>query len=760
MSAQGFGTTTREPAARPAARARATRALRFLVATVLAAALAGALCRSPAALAQSAALHVGRGAGLKVEVDMRWPSGGGYRPVLVTVTSAIPTNADRTLTVEITATRLMNYAGDDLRVVEDVEIPAGWRVVRKTISVPQNLGWNSYKVNVLEDGRLIRGLSWSGSGDPYMSWVWDEGLPKLLFVGDKLPDTSGLGAAIDVDQYYQYQPNANPGTGKTPLPTARPVPAADLPTRWIDYTNLDLICLSIGELAGLSNKRPEALRAILEWASAGGTLIVYGVGRDWARLRELESIAGLTPGSDDLTRDPAARRWTRPKEDRFGSRPKGIGWSPNGMYGAAGPVLGGGGSMMPGVQLGMGQAEEDVGEAGEELDGALEPTDCFPFVYRDFRLGLIAAVADDDPFALSARRAKLGWSWLLDAIGSRRLLWFHRHGTSPLRDNPEFWNFLIPGVGLAPVTAFRVLITLFVLAIGPLNYLLLRRWKSLHLLVVTVPVSAAAVTLALFAYAMVADGLGTRVRARSVTQIDQRTGHAACWARLSYYAGLSPHGGLTFPDDVAVIPYEYLPGEDNRMRELIWQGDQWLLSGWLPSRTPTQFLTVRSRRTTLGLKVAPSAGGSGALRVENGLGTHVEQLLVRDRDGRFFWAADVQPGAAVEATPIEVEEAKTRLRKRFDQEVPRYPPGMDQRSQPGYSSWNSARRPWRWTANQANLPPASQRVGMLEITLGHARTATLEPGSYTAVVEKSPEVVFGTKAARQEASFHVIRGRW
>ena len=277
---------------------------------------------------------------------------------------------------------------------------------------------------------------------------------------------------------------------------------------------------------------------------------------------------------------------------------------------------------------------------------------------------------------------------------------------------------------------------------------------------VTVPVSVAAVTLALFAYAMVADGLGIRVRVRSVTQIDQRSGHAVCWSRLSYYAGLSPYGGLTFPDDVAVIPYEYLPGDDVRTRELMWQGDQWLTSGWLPARTPTQFITVRSRPTTLGLTVTPAEGDSGALRVENRLGTSIEQLLVRSRDGGFYWAENVQPGAAVEAKPIKSEDAKNRLRQTFDQAAPRYPPGMDQGSQPGYSTWRSVRQQWRWAANQANLSAASQRVGLLEATLGDARTATLEPGAYTAVVESSPEVVLGTAAARQEAGFHVTRGTW
>ena len=36
----------------------------------------------------------------------------------------------------------------------------------------------------------------------------------------------------------------------------------------------------------------------------------------------------------------------------------------------------------------------------------------------------------------------------------------------------------------------------------------------------------------------------------------------------------------------------------------------------------------------------------------------------------------------------------------------------------------------------------------------------LEPNSYVAVVEESPEVVLGVGSAREEASYHVILGKW
>lgn len=702
-----------------------------------------------------------------MDVDTRWLSGGGYRPVRITVTPVTPMIADRSLTVEFSAHRFWNRDVDAVRVVQEIEIPAGSRGVQTTMSVPQTIGWSDYTVTVLEDGKASKRLSHSGSGDSYNTWGVEEKFPGILIVGDKLPDTGGPAALLHAEEYYayrSYRPAPSNNTGAMPLPTAIARPAAELPRRWIDYTNFDIVCLSVGQLARLAEREPEAFRAILAWTSAGGNLCVYDVGGRWDRLPELESLLGLPPGTADPASLPPARGWREPKDkrgrpDKFGQPVGGVGRN------AADPFLGG---IYP-------AAAESADMMGMGADGGptplpqprpkrrtdVGPDDCFQFVFREFDTGMIVAVADEELFEISNPQVTLGWAWLLNSIGSRRFLWYQRHGMSPVRENPEFWNLLIPGVGLAPVTGFRVLITLFVLGIGPLNYVLLRRWKSLHLLVVTVPLSAAAVTLALFGYAMVADGLGTRMRIRSFTQIDQRRSHAACWSRLSYYAGLAPFGGLTFPDDVAVIPYEYLPAEqESRTRELIWGEDQWLSSGWLPSRTPTQLITIRSRPTDLGLSIGQSKDLPNKLLVSNRLRTPIRQLLVRAKDGGYFWADNLGVDAAKQAETIALAEAQRRLQKTFGECKPQYPVGMDRAGPGGYSSWSGYGSRWSWMSSQTDIPAPMQKAGVLEVSLAAARAASLEPGSYVAIVERSPEVVVGTDSAREEASLHVILGKW
>ncbi len=761
MKAGAFGSVGGRQACGPAESALAA-SLRILPASAVLLALWFSLGLAGRADAESGAVHPWRGAGLNVDVDTRWLDGGGYRPVRITVTPVAPVTADRTLTVEFSARRFGNRQRDDLRVVQDVEIPAGSGPVRSTMSVPHAAGWNAYTINLLEDGKLRAAFPRSGTGFDAVSVARAEVLPKLLVVGDRLPDTSAVACLFDASVYGPYGAQVVVAQqGPVQLPTAMAKPAAELPFRWIDYTNLDLVCLSVEQLAALRLQQPERLRALVEWTSAGGNLCAYGVGTQWERLGELESLLGLAPGSDSEVPDPHERGWTEPARDLFGQVMRGAGSEIStllmaGMEAEMSPEF-------PPLGAAAATAPEDGEERARWYAQARQtrPDDCFSFVFRDLHMGMVVAVADENPFRSAGPREVLGWSWMLNSIGAKRLLWYRRHGLSAWRENTHFWNFLIPGVGLPPMTAFRVLITLFVLAIGPANYLLLRRWKRLHLLVVTVPVSAAAVTLALFAYAMVADGFGTRVRVRSLTCIDRGQGRAACWSRLSYYAGLTPYGGLRFPSDVAVIPLEFLPQEDrSRTQELLWGESQWMARGWLPARTPTQFLTVRSRPTKLHLRVRQSEDRPGSLEVENHLGTRIEHLLIRARDGQHFWAADVEAGATTGALPIDVGDARDRLRRTLGEHQPKALMDLDRRQWEAYADSRDYRR-WRRRGSGATeaLEP-SQWSSLLEESLGDVQAAKLEPGSYAAVAERSPEVVLGIDSPREQAGLHVIVGTW
>jgi hypothetical protein len=337
--------------------------------------------------------------------------------------------------------------------------------------------------------------------------------------------------------------------------------------------------------------------------------------------------------------------------------------------------------------------------------------------------------------------------------------------------NYEFANLLVPGVGLAPVTEFRVLITLFVLLIGPANYWFLKRFRRLHLLVLTVPLAAILTTAALFAYAVLADGFSTTVRAHSVTTLDQRTGEAACWSRLSYYSGMAPGAGLTMPADVAVYPI--IPGWNEGSfdadlggeRELLWEPNEAKLArGWLRSRTPTQFLTVRARKSLHSIEFL--SANDKKMRATNKLGTTIEFLLVLDQEGKLFTGENLATESRGMLQPIEREDAVRRLRELVMAHQPEAPAAL---SAPDSDFMLMQRRQQRRQFRRSGFEYSNERLsanlaGEMLIELaglsGSVPALSLPPQSYIAITATGPEVAIGMSDADEEESFHVIVGQW
>jgi len=689
------------------------------------------------------------GFGLSITFDTRGVCGSGYRPIRVRIVPTTPVTADRTLSFAVTHRRMRYPYEHQILVAQAVEIPAGSGPVETTIAVPSLSGGpSSWKIEVSEDGKVVPRLCPALSMNSQVpSHILGGNLPllRIFMSGNTLSDTSRLAQWFDLAPVMQYMNvptavgmggNAPNSSGSTPfvqLPSALALPIEAFPKKWIEYTNLDVVCLSMDQLDKLRMKHRRAFDALLAWTAAGGNLWIYGVGNDWERLAELESWVEF-PVSEETA--PQARGWSEPDDKLFG-RP-----------------------LMWGMGVGMGAPTPEPPKKPKKKPRP-KPPERPPFLLREYQMGQIVAIAAADPFP----GTETDWGWLVDSVGPNRLFWSQRHGLSTIQENADFWNFLIPGVGLAPVTAFRVLITLFVIVIGPVNYFLLRRWKRLHLLVITIPTSAALVTGALFGYALVADGLGTRVRARSYTEIDQRRGRAVCWARLSYYSGIAPSGGLTFPKETAVFSLAPNPTAEPRYRELIWDDRQWLARGWLRSRTPTQYLTVRSRKADLGLEIIPAKKGSKDLGVKNRLGTRIEHLVVRAEDGKHYASsAPIDAGATAALAPLEADKALGPIRLAEMETRPSFPPGMNRRT----ARRNYGRRFGWYASSRSSGLLVTQETSLLEWLIrlrevgkdAQPDQPLLEPKSYVALVHQGPEVVFGTPGAREEAGFHLVRGTW
>ncbi|MCA9265059.1 MAG: hypothetical protein KDA60_14465, partial [Planctomycetales bacterium] len=411
-----------------------------------------------------------------------------------------------------------------------------------------------------------------------------------------------------------------------------------------------------------------------------------------------------------------------------------------------------------------GELEELVGQTAgnrEELRTARSEllTRPAPFVYRPLVHGRIF-VFGDDPFPGTMR----DWQWFFRTMSESQLLWYRRHGLSLRRENPDYWDFLIPGVGLAPINGFRIMITMFVIAIGPLNFILLRKIKRLNWILITVPVGAALIILGLFVYAVTKDGLGVQSRNRSITHIDQRNNRAVTWSRQSYYAGIAPSQGFHFAKDAAVYPIDQRPtGRRSSVstRAISWGDEQHLERGFLSPRVTSQFLMLRSHPSQIGLEVRDAGDGKPPV-VVNHLSTSIERLYLCAADGQLYMSQTCNEGETASLSPTTVEEIRNELEALYDS-TPLEPP--DEFDGEGYRramSMSSTNYSW-YAAGDANLSAASQLSGKLEGRLGGMRRdirRELGRRSYLAIVSEPPDMLLGVERTTPRQSLSIVTGEW
>jgi hypothetical protein len=162
--------------------------------------------------------------------------------------------------------------------------------------------------------------------------------------------------------------------------------------------------------------------------------------------------------------------------------------------------------------------------------------------------------------------------------------------------------------------------------------------------------------------------------------------------------------------------------------------------------------------------IPPKAGGAPS--IGNRLGVRIERLVLADADGAYFSAANINDGAIAPLVPADLAQENAAFRELSQKNPVGVPFGMDQQ----FNNFVGGRR-FRWASPWNNsLPAATQASGLLErgltealnqVASGFGRApAGLTPRSYLAVVERSPEADYGVASVEEEASLHVVEGRW
>lgn len=723
--------------------------------------------------------------GLKLTIDSHWVTGSSYRPVQIIASTVPPAPATRDQTIRVRLSPDAWY--QRLRVEKTFTLPQGATSATTTILVPQHEEWDQFRVEVSKNGREIEELSdvidvsdsnANGTSELYPTLlVIDSDAPPLArrtnllnthqrmlrFGKQSQPPTQDLPDLRGVLKVYTY---SGAFAGVTLTPGDRPndlelllmleevrgvdvLPPVDLPEQWIGLGGVDQVLISQPELEDLIRNHPLRWQSLRAWIAAGGCLFISEVGARFEHLESLEKQLQLPALPEVKQQNARYRNWNLPDRGPIAT---------DRLTFSAGNV----------VYDEFDDFEDPSGNRPSqppEKQGQEAPP--LPkFAWRDLGMGLVVAIGPGDEFTAG----DTNWGWVNLSVAEGRFLWHQRHGVSTYRENDDYWNFLIPGVGTAPVTPFRVLITLFVVMIGPVNYIALRRRHKLQWMLITIPAGALLVTLGLFSFALLTDGLTTRVRVRSYTELDQREKLAVSWSRQCYYAGLAPSRGLTFPANASVTPIDRMPqnryGNDSytMRRQIEWldDGRQRFAKGYLQSRVAAQFLVIQSGTSEAELLVGERP--SGPPSVENRLGTRVRQLLLCDSQGNLFATADLAPEQLATLTPVVAdEEVRDDFFEKFVAGQLWDPPGFD-RQDYRRNRWGIWGRRYSsygyYGANGNQVAAANSLRSLLELKLAAAPWRELQPRSYLALVEHSPEVPLGTRTTREPTSFEVIAGRW
>ena len=136
-----------------------------------------------------------------------------------------------------------------------------------------------------------------------------------------------------------------------------------------------------------------------------------------------------------------------------------------------------------------------------------------------------------------------------------------RSGVEPILGSSRFFQWGIPGVAQPPVYTFMGLLGVFVILVGPVAYRKTAKAGRSYLMFAIAPLLAIATTLAMLVYGVVADGFGTQTRVRQITWVDGESGNGITRTRSTYFAGIRPSAGLSFPANADVTLYP-----DNQQR--------------------------------------------------------------------------------------------------------------------------------------------------------------------------------------------------
>ena len=262
----------------------------------------------------------------------------------------------------------------------------------------------------------------------------------------------------------------------------------------------------------------------------------------------------------------------------------------------------------------------------------------------------------------------------------------------------------IPGLGGVPVRAFLIIILVFTVAVGPVNFLVLRRRKKQLLAVITVPLLGFGTTAAMLGYGVIQDGFGTQGVVRSVAQLNQQRHEVSASSSQTLFAGVGPRQ-LEVPVGTVVqtLPSLVSSRVDHGLSAWRYTLGRPALGGeLLPSRTVTTLMTTQQQPERARLRF-DLEGDRAVLSAEDFALHSPGMLVVRDLEGQHYQERD---GGLVPCTESRAADLIDEILRMYGSQQP----GFDIQQSRTFSRFESDR--------SVSAPGADARMLNLKRLLG------------------------------------------
>jgi hypothetical protein len=218
-----------------------------------------------------------------------------------------------------------------------------------------------------------------------------------------------------------------------------------------------------------------------------------------------------------------------------------------------------------------------------------------------------------------------------------------------------------------------LLMLVFSFVIGPLNYFVLKRKNRLVWILWTTPAIALLFTGGVIFRAVFAEGLASRVRMMSVTELDEASQTASTVAAVGYYCPLLPRGGLMFDQQTEIT---FLDKHHRMMPDFDWTKGQ-NIHNWIQPRTQGYILARKTEQRRERLKI--SKFSDDEIEIMNGTGARILDLKVMGRNGKEFSCdVPIDPGyqTRIKASPKQEHKfANTDALRNLFKHIPAVQPG-------------------------------------------------------------------------------------